>query len=301
MAIIKRASLIVLVLFFSSILVYSGPKNKTFNNVRVLRSLAANSIIVFGNTIINGNLNVIGTVSSQDSLKTEGAVAQNAAVRFAESSGKIIKSSPVNIDDAGNIEINGITKNGNTIIWPITVGASGTFLASDGLGNLVYSIPVGVTGATGAMGPTGAQGVTGAIGATGAMGNAAPAAYASICGSGYNNIGFGIGPATGISFGGDQYSRTINLGIGYYAVFVALKNAGNNTVYINIDPTQGGGTFKKNGADWNSIYSLSCSGYNTVADNFMVEVVSSGMLVVSGYVESGPDLVTGMVFIQQYS
>ena len=43
----------------------------------------------------------------------------------------------------GNITINGITKDGNTVSWPSIVGAAGTVLTSDGHGNLIYSTPAG--------------------------------------------------------------------------------------------------------------------------------------------------------------
>jgi trimeric autotransporter adhesin len=57
--------------------------------------------------------------------------------------GNRLKNSVVRIDDEGNIEINGIIKNGIQINWPSTIGAAGTFLESDGTGNLIYAFPPG--------------------------------------------------------------------------------------------------------------------------------------------------------------
>ncbi len=75
----------------------------------------------------------------------QGPIAStiDAVPRFANTTGNLLKNSLVLVDDAGNITINGITKNGNTVSWPSIVGAAGTFLGSDGVGNLIYSTPVG--------------------------------------------------------------------------------------------------------------------------------------------------------------
>ena len=77
--------------------------------------------------------NVVGPVSS----------TIDAVPRFANTIGTLLKNSTVLVDDAGNITINGITKSGHTVSWPTVVGAAGTFLGSDGAGNLVYATPVG--------------------------------------------------------------------------------------------------------------------------------------------------------------
>jgi trimeric autotransporter adhesin len=57
--------------------------------------------------------------------------------------GNRLKNSLVRIDDEGNVELNGIIKNGIQINWPSTFGPAGTFLESDGTGNLVYAYPSG--------------------------------------------------------------------------------------------------------------------------------------------------------------
>jgi len=67
-------------------------------------------------------------------VRTEGASQVNAVARFANTIGTVIKASPVKIDDAGNIEINGIVKDGTQVNWPTDYGPEGTFLASDGEG-----------------------------------------------------------------------------------------------------------------------------------------------------------------------
>ena len=73
---------------------------------------------------------------------TGGSSTVNAVARFADTNGSI-KNSSVLVDDAGNIQINGITKNSNTVSWPTIVGAAGSFLGSDGAGNLIYATPFG--------------------------------------------------------------------------------------------------------------------------------------------------------------
>jgi hypothetical protein len=60
--------------------------------------------------------------------------------------GNRLKNSLVRIDDEGNVELNGIIKNGIQINWPSTIGAAGTFLESDGTGNLIYAFPPGGSG-----------------------------------------------------------------------------------------------------------------------------------------------------------
>src|ERR1700722_3704585 len=67
----------------------------------------------------------------------------NAVPRFSNNTLKSIKNSLVYIDDAGNIQLNGIIKNNALISWPSVVGPAGTFLGSDGMGNLIFAIPGG--------------------------------------------------------------------------------------------------------------------------------------------------------------
>lgn len=83
------------------------------------------------------------SVSSGGNVRGPSSSTINAVARFANNSGTLLKDSLVLVDDAGNIQINGITKNGNTVSWPSVVGAAGTVLSSDGAGNLVYATPVG--------------------------------------------------------------------------------------------------------------------------------------------------------------
>ena len=89
------------------------------------------------------------TPSSSSSSSSSGNVTgpssstTNAVARFADTTGKLLKNSSVLVDDAGNVTLVGITKNGNTVSWPLIVGAAGTFLGSDGAGNLIYAIPAG--------------------------------------------------------------------------------------------------------------------------------------------------------------
>jgi hypothetical protein len=67
----------------------------------------------------------------------------NAVARYANTAGTELKNSAVLVDDAGNVTLEGITKGGNTVSWPSNVGAAGTFLGSDGAGNLIYATPAG--------------------------------------------------------------------------------------------------------------------------------------------------------------
>jgi hypothetical protein len=152
-------------------------KNKTLNNLFVAGNLLANSLNVSNNILVNGNINVLGQIQSPGLVNVQGAVQADKVARFANDySGQgscasaFIKNSSVSIDDSGNIGINGITKNGVTTSWPSSIGASGTFLASDGFGALMYAIAQGVTGPVGPMGPTGNKGLIGDQGPTGNKG-----------------------------------------------------------------------------------------------------------------------------------
>ena len=121
------------------------PQNKIFNHVRSA-SLFTNylgvnkSLIVTGNLIVSG---LINGVSPNNLLQGPLASTINAVARFGDTNGTSLKNSSVLIDDAGNVTLNGITKNGATAIWPSIVGSAGTFLGSDGSGNLFYGTPLG--------------------------------------------------------------------------------------------------------------------------------------------------------------
>lgn len=127
----------------------AAPKTKTFQNAFVNNTLQANSLFISNNATINGDLavngNIIGSTENSGLGNVQGPATStpHAVVRFADSSGDFIENSVVLIDDTGNVELNGITKNGNTISWPSIIGSAGTFLSSDGAGNLVYATPSG--------------------------------------------------------------------------------------------------------------------------------------------------------------
>jgi hypothetical protein len=92
---------------------------------------------------ISGNSSSINSFVSQRSIRGPAFSTPNAVALFADSSGTLLKNSSVLVDALGDIQINGITKNGNTAIWPSIVGSAGTFLGSDGAGNLIYATPLG--------------------------------------------------------------------------------------------------------------------------------------------------------------
>ena len=69
----------------------------------------------------------------------------NAVPRFENTVSRFLKNSKVFIDDEGNITINGITKDGNTILWPDTIGPNGSYLASNGT-DLIWVVPPVGTG-----------------------------------------------------------------------------------------------------------------------------------------------------------
>ncbi len=139
---------LVLILFLLTSSVIHPVKDKTYRNLRVLNQLDTQRLFVFGNASFGGDLFVKGQIISQGgisggSVSTESPVTVNAVPRFANTAGTLLKNSLVLVDDSGNITINGITKAGNTVSWPSTIGAAGTFLESDGAGNLVYGTPAG--------------------------------------------------------------------------------------------------------------------------------------------------------------
>jgi len=101
----KKKILILISIFLFSSSCLASPKNKVFRNIRILNILQSH--------IIN-------------------AYCANF-VRIVSNSAKIFR----------DLELNTITKNNATVSWPSTVGPAGTFLASDGQGNLIYTTPPG--------------------------------------------------------------------------------------------------------------------------------------------------------------
>ncbi len=126
-------------------------KSKIFKDVSVLGLLSVNELGVAQDAIILGNLTVQGTINNATYVQGPSPSTPNAVPRFANSSGNLLKNSTVLVDDSGNVTLNGITKNGNTANWPSIVGAAGTFLGSDGHGNLVYGTPSGAGNVSSAL------------------------------------------------------------------------------------------------------------------------------------------------------
>jgi hypothetical protein len=97
---------------------------------------------------------------------------------------------------SGTIVLNGVTLN-----FPNTGGSSGNFLSTDGAGNLQWSSPsslAGATGATGLSGAIGATGATGGIGATGATGVTGGIGATGATGIGNTGATGLVGPAGGV-------------------------------------------------------------------------------------------------------
>lgn len=129
-----------------SLVTRAVPETAVFNNILVKGSEAIeHNLLIGGNQILQGNLVVNGTInaSSASFVTGPGLSTPNAVARYADSSGSVLKNSPVLVDDLGNIQIAGITNNGFTVTWPSNVGVAGTFLESDGAGNLIYGTPAG--------------------------------------------------------------------------------------------------------------------------------------------------------------
>lgn len=133
--------------FFNSLIAETEEINSSEDTTITKAAPSAHfqNLIVDNNAVIRGNIIIDGAINSSGSNVILGPSSStaNSVPRFANGAGNILKDSPVSIDDAGNITINGITKNGTTVSWPSSSGAAGTFLASDGAGNLVYSTPAG--------------------------------------------------------------------------------------------------------------------------------------------------------------
>ncbi|KKP29304.1 MAG: BclB domain-containing protein [candidate division TM6 bacterium GW2011_GWF2_30_66] len=220
------------------------------------------------------------------------------------------------VNVAGEMVVNKITKNGNTVSWPSGYGPSGTFLASDGNGNLIYSVPVGVTGpvgstgATGEIGPTGPIGpigatgsvgpigATGSVGPMGATGNAAPVAYASIFGSSSDNIianvAFNAGPALNINFVTGT-APSVTLVAGDYVVFLGFFSYSYLSPGLFSMTSDQPDNMKINGLSWVD-YSKATNNA-TFSDFFTIQVSGSGgtlHISCSGYYASAE------FFIQQY-
>lgn len=146
---------------------FADADNKIFKNIRVLQNILGRTLNIseyagFGGNVgiagdanINGNLGVGGNTTINGTLTVSGGIVgggnvssvlptnTNEVARFTDNTGKFIKGSGVLVDNFANVTLNGITKNGNTVSWPIGTGAAGTFLGSDGAGNLVYATPAG--------------------------------------------------------------------------------------------------------------------------------------------------------------
>lgn len=122
------------------------PVYKFFNNIIARGFIRARVLAVDQDAVIHGNLNVDGTINGANGsnfVMGPTTATVNAVPRFNSTSGNSVANSAVLVDDSGNITIAGITKNGNTVNWPSTVGAANTYLGSDGSGNLIYSTPAG--------------------------------------------------------------------------------------------------------------------------------------------------------------
>src|SRR3990167_6805070 len=134
----------------------SNLNSRTVKNIIRTRDALVENQLTAGSVLIHHNLNVEGSVnfdisksSSVGNVKGPTSSTDNAVARFDGTSGKRIKNSGVLVDDSNNIanvndiELSGITKDGETAAWPSVICASGTFLGSDGAGNLVFSTPSG--------------------------------------------------------------------------------------------------------------------------------------------------------------
>lgn len=109
-------------------------------STRSPRTTTLNSVYIVPPPI---SLYSVEIIDDANAVRSQENSTLNAVARYADTSGLLIKNSSVLVDDVGNVQLNGITKNGNTITWPSNIGALGTFLGSDGAGNLIYSTPSG--------------------------------------------------------------------------------------------------------------------------------------------------------------
>ena len=155
-------------------LAHKTTPTKIYTNLNITKPLAITELEdldVHEGLIINGlykalrpslqtiNNMVVGAAGSQDC--TSATIAEsssvvrgntvtgpssstpNAVPRFANAAGSTIQNSAMLVDDSGNVTLQGITNNGNTVSWPPMAGSAGTFLGSDGSGNLIYATPSG--------------------------------------------------------------------------------------------------------------------------------------------------------------
>ncbi|MGB8467931.1 MAG: hypothetical protein WCE21_02915 [Candidatus Babeliales bacterium] len=122
-------------------------QTRRFHNILVGNNTTTNYLNVLRQVFIDGDLFVKGTINGSGGnsgfIQAVPGATINAVPRFANANGSQLANSSVLIDNAGNVTLNGITKNGITVAWPSTAGAAGTFLANDGAGNLVYATPAG--------------------------------------------------------------------------------------------------------------------------------------------------------------
>ena len=143
-----QAILIFIMLFVVNISALSSKRfsgvlsNWSQTNNLIAQNARIKNLIVNGSVLGPDGSSNFGS-SSSGNVNTIGSTTTNASARFADTTGTLLKNSSVLIDDSGNITINGITKNSNTVSWPSSIGAAGTFLGSDGVGNLVYASPSG--------------------------------------------------------------------------------------------------------------------------------------------------------------
>lgn len=147
-----------LVFFGISFFAFSSDNFNLFRRINIFDAVSARKLFVSGPAQIGGNLYVGGTIYGNvsgggDVVGPDGAIA-NSVARFSGTTGKVIDDSLVTIDDSGDltasnlatsdIKLNSITNsNDQTLNWPNSSGAAGTFLGSDGAGNLVFSTPAG--------------------------------------------------------------------------------------------------------------------------------------------------------------
>lgn len=144
---IKMKKFITTVIFFNFIFftfyAYCA-KIKILDNARVLGTTnVSNNMIANQGIFVQGNLTALSIVGQSSSISVDGQVENNQVAQFANNTGSLLKGANAKIDSLGNISIDGITKNGNTVSWPSNIGALGTFLATDGAGNLYYTSSTG--------------------------------------------------------------------------------------------------------------------------------------------------------------
>jgi hypothetical protein len=105
-----------------------GPENKAFNNVRVNHTLHTKDLYVENNTVIGGKLTVNGSIVGAGNVNGPISSTQNAIARFADTTGTLLKNSPIIISDSGNITgVNNLTA--NTITAPTLNGTANNTLS----------------------------------------------------------------------------------------------------------------------------------------------------------------------------